>query len=340
MTPSASPAPKLPLWIFLLTDAALLVAAAYLAQHAPRPLPTPTILVVAALVLAGALAALVPLVARYERLKNEALDDRQRALEALARTLTASAEQISIATAGLNDIAELTRKNLKQAEQLPAALGEKVNALANRLAGTEADTLDALEKELAALRASEGARLAATSDKIFAAATQLGSLATATQQHLTAARESLSQLGSASAQHFAELDSATTAAIAKAQAAAADSLQSAHARAMTALDEKVAAGLDAIDTKLTQLTARLAAQVDTAAITFDAKLAALATAAANLVTASNPPFPLAAPTAEEPVRRPRKPRRDDPPAAEIPPPPEPAAPAEPVPAPEPTAAQS
>jgi hypothetical protein len=138
---SSDPASKnLPLWIFFFVDAVLTAAAIYIAHHAPKPLSTQAIFTVTALVLGGALIALVPLVARYEREKNETLDDRQRALEALARTLTTAAEQISIATAGLNDIADLTQKNLKKAEQLPAHLQEKIAELTSRLAASEAET--------------------------------------------------------------------------------------------------------------------------------------------------------------------------------------------------------
>jgi hypothetical protein len=128
MKSHASSSAKLPLWIFFVTDAALLGAAAFLATRAARPLSGETVFLITALVLAGALVALVPLVARYERIKNETLDDRQRALETLARTLTAAAEQISIATAGLDEITGLTQKNLKKTEQLTAAFTASATA--------------------------------------------------------------------------------------------------------------------------------------------------------------------------------------------------------------------
>ena len=86
MKSHASSSAKLPLWIFFVSDAALLGAAAFLATRAARPLNGETVFLITALVLAGALVALVPLVARYERIKNETLDDRQRALETLARS--------------------------------------------------------------------------------------------------------------------------------------------------------------------------------------------------------------------------------------------------------------
>ena len=301
---SSDPASKnLPLWIFFFVDAVLTAAAIYIAHHAPKPLSTQAIFTVTALVLGGALIALVPLVARYERDKNETLDDRQRALEALARTLTTAAEQISIATAGLNDIADLTQKNLKKAEQLPAQLQEKIAELTSRLAASEAETIDALEKELTSLRALESERLAATAEKINQTAAQLGQLTSSTHQNLATARESLARLGSASTQHFAELNTATTAAITRAQAAAAESLTTAHTRAAAAIDEKLAGNLGAIDSKLAQLTTQLGTQLESAATSIDTKLAALAASAAQLaIIAVTPPpaTPLPAPTVREP----------------------------------------
>ncbi len=335
MNSSVSPAQKLPLWIFLLADAAFVGAAAYLAHQAPRPLTPTTIFVVAALVLAGALAIVVPLVARYERQKNEALDDRQRALEALARTLTSSAEQISIATAGLHDVAELTQKNLKQFEQIPVKLQEKITGLTARLAASEGDMLDALEKELAALRAVESERLGAVADKIAKTAGDLAQLEASTRLQLASSREALAQLGAASARHFAELDTATTAAIAKAGTAAADSLTATHARLIRAFEEKLSAGLDVIDIKITLLTSRFGAQVAAADSALNGKLAAL-TAAANLPVIAAAPTPPAVDnaslTAEVSTPRPRRKFREEtpveaPPATnEAPPPSESSAP--------------
>jgi len=332
MNSSAPTANKLPPWIFYLLDAVLTAVAVYIAYQAPKPLSTQTIFVVTALVLGGALLLAGVLVARYEREKNEALDDRQRALEALARTLTTAAEQISIATAGLNDIADLTQKNLKKAEQLPAQLQEKVAELASRLVASEADTLDALENELASLRALESERLAATAEKINQTVTQLGQLAVTTHLNLTAARESLAHLGANAAQHFAELDTATTAAIAKAQTAAAESLAGAHSRATAAIEEKLTASLGTIDAKLARLTTQLGTQVDSAATTLDTKLAALLAASRSEFIREPAPTPAAAaplppdeptageapsaPAVSESPKRTRKSRREEPAPAE------------------------
>ena len=104
MTPS-DPSPKPPTWLLIAIDVVLLGVAAVVAANAPKPLSNTVIFLVIACALVGALIVFVPLVAHYERVKNEALDDRQRALEALSRTISSSAEQISIAATGLHDIA-------------------------------------------------------------------------------------------------------------------------------------------------------------------------------------------------------------------------------------------
>ena len=178
MKSHASSSAKLPLWIFFVSDAALLGAAAFLATRAARPLNGETVFLITALVLAGALVALVPLVARYERIKNETLDDRQRALETLARTLTAAAEQISIATAGIDEITGLTQKNLKKTEQLTAAFTASATGTP---AAAKPDT-----------RSHE--QLSAAAEQLTQAAARLTQLESTTRQQLEATRETLAQI--------------------------------------------------------------------------------------------------------------------------------------------------
>src|SRR6185295_11083360 len=125
MTPS-SPTPQLPRWIFFVSYAVLLFTAWIIGQQSARPLSSTAVFAIVACVIGGAIIATIPIVAHYERKKNEALDDRQRALEVLAHTIAASAEQIGIAAQGLHEIAELAQKNLRLAEQLPARLQEKI----------------------------------------------------------------------------------------------------------------------------------------------------------------------------------------------------------------------
>lgn len=66
-------------------------------------------LAIASCVAAGAVLAVIPFLAEYAR-KQEESPGMRDALEALASTTAAAAEQISIAASGLHTIAELGEK--------------------------------------------------------------------------------------------------------------------------------------------------------------------------------------------------------------------------------------
>jgi Na+-transporting NADH:ubiquinone oxidoreductase subunit NqrC len=203
-TPST---PRLPLWIFFVTDVVLLGTAWLIASRTAGPLSPTAVFAVVACVIVGAIVGTVPLVIHYERQKNEALDDRQRALEALALTISTAAEQISIAASGLHEIAELAQKNLRQAEQLPPRLQEKITEFQALLTNAQEDEREELKKEVARLRVSESDRLEATADKVDHAVTELAKLEVAAQKHLAAAQAAFSHASEA-------LATATTAAVA------------------------------------------------------------------------------------------------------------------------------
>ena len=205
------PNPPLPKWIFFLTDVVLLGAAWYIASRSAGPLSATAVFSIVACVIAGAIIGTIPLVIHYEREKNETLDDRQRALEALARTVATSAEQISIAAQGLHEIAELAQRNLRNAEQLPGTLEAKITEFSALLANAQADEREELKKELALLRASESDRLEAIADKVDHAAAELTKLEAAAQKHLSAAQAALARAPEA-------LAAATTAALAEIEA--------------------------------------------------------------------------------------------------------------------------
>ena len=205
------PNPPLPKWIFFLTDAVLLGAAWYIASRSPGPLSATSVFAITACVIAGAIIGTIPLVIHYEREKNETLDDRQRALEALARTVATSAEQISIAASGLHEIAELAQRNLRKAEQLPATLETKIGEFQSLLANAQADEREELKKELAQVRASESDRLEAIADKVDHAAAELTKLEAAASKHLAAAQAAIARapeaLAAATTAALAEIDS-------------------------------------------------------------------------------------------------------------------------------------
>ena len=316
MTPS-DPSPKPPTWLLIAIDLVLLGVAAAVAANAPKPLSNTVIFVVIACAIVGALIVFYPIVAHYERVKNEALDDRQRALEALARTLTSSAEQISIAANGLHEVAELAQKNLRQAEHLPQKLHERIAEFEARLAATQDAEKDELEKELVALRTSESERLDAVSDKISKSAADWAKLEISTQKNLAASRETIERAATDAVAHLtASLPAALNAATAAASAAASQSISAATAQAERSLADLQSAAAAkheaalaaaqthaaaALDERITALTASLATATSDALAKIDATLATGATRLETAVTEAVKSIPVAPSVAPAPL---------------------------------------
>ena len=198
--------PRISKWFFLLSDALLIAVAALIANRSHTPYSNGVIFAIVGCIATGALITAAAFVADYTRKQDEALDDRQRALEALARTVSQSAEQISIAASGLHEIAELTQKNLRHAEKLPHLLQDKIAEFQAQLANVNDTEKEELEKELVALRTSESERLDSVSDKIAKSTADLTKLEAATQKHLAAAAEALTKAHTQADATLAALD--------------------------------------------------------------------------------------------------------------------------------------
>jgi hypothetical protein len=195
--------PRMPKWPFLAGDALLLGLALAIGFYSHNPFAGKPLILIVACVALGAVLGTWPFIADYESKRNEALDERQRGLEALAHTVTSSAEQISIAAQSLPGIAETAAKNLKLAEQLPARLQEKMGEIKQRLA--EASVA---KKESSASEQAESERLATTADHIRQAVTELAKFEAAAQKNLAAAGD---KLDAKATQIFKQLDAKITA---------------------------------------------------------------------------------------------------------------------------------
>ena len=274
--------PKLSKWFFLLSDALLLAVAAFIATRSARPLSLPVVLSIVGCVAIGAVITALAFIADYTRAQDEALDDRQRALESLARTVASSAEQISIAAGGLHGIADLALKNLRHAEQLPHKLQEKIAEFQAQLANANDADKEELEKELVALRTTESERLESISDKLAKSTAEWAKLEAATQKHLAAAAE----------------------AIAQAQTGALAALDGKFASSLSALDAKLAACTELVDRALNAAAKPIPPAVDyPPAADAPAPAAGSSPAGVELTTA-------------HPPKRPRKPRSEEPAAEE------------------------
>jgi uncharacterized protein YoxC len=134
-----SDTPRLPKWVFFLGWAALLTTAWLIWDNAAHPT---TGLALVSIVICVALAAVIiaiPYVSDYAHRQDEALDNRQRSLQALSVTVAAAAEQVSIAATGLQGIAEAAQENYSKSERLSKQIQEKMADLDGRLAGAKRD---------------------------------------------------------------------------------------------------------------------------------------------------------------------------------------------------------
>ncbi len=187
--------PRMPKWPFLAGDALLLGLALAIGCYAHNAFAGKPLILIVACVALGAVLATWPFIADYERKQNEALDERQRGLEALAHTITSSAEQISIAAQSLPGMAEAVTKSLKSVEQLPARFQEKMGEVKQRLAEVSDARKDA--------SAAGNERLATTADHIRQAVTELAKFEAAAQKNLAAAGD---KLDAKAAEIFKQLD--------------------------------------------------------------------------------------------------------------------------------------
>ena len=327
-----SDTPRLPKWIFLVSDAVLIAAAWFITANNTGHLVGWPLLAVFGLFVIGVALAVIPYLADYVREQAEALHERQNALEALSRTVATSAEQISIAANGLHELLELSHRNLKQAEQLPHKLQEKIAEFQQLLATANDEEKEELERELATLRSSDSERLEATAEKVHKAAADWAKLEAATAKHLSATNEELAKLAGAAEAGAGKLTQAAETAVAKASAETARALAAAYTGGANAIDNKLAASLAEIDAKLAKSAGQLTVRATDAAALFDAKLAALEAAIARLESTTAQAgtagiAPAATETAETvtvgepatatsveapPPKRARKPRREEP----------------------------
>ncbi|MEY2880190.1 MAG: hypothetical protein RLZZ15_2570 [Verrucomicrobiota bacterium] len=304
------PTPKLPKLPFLLGDAALLVTAALIAHSAANPFAGGALVAIVGCVVAAGVLGVVPFLVDYATAQDDLLDERQRALEALARTVTTSAEQLAIVARGCHEIAELAQKNLRHADQLPHKLQEKIAEFQAQLAiATDAEK-EELEKELIALRTSESERLESISDKIFKATAEWAKLEAAAQARLAAAQAGVGAAETQAADALAKQRAQTAAALAQqhADAAAAftqqraqiTALTDAHTAATAALGAKLAAFEQAMlnaDVRFGvagEAAGKNAAATAVTLALLDAKLFEL-DAAMKALAAPPPPAPVPAP---------------------------------------------
>jgi hypothetical protein len=295
--------PKLPKLPFIIGDVVLLGAAWYIASREAGPLGVQAMAAVTACVILAAIIGAIPFLTDYARKQDESLDERQRGLEALARTINTAAEQISIAANGLNELTDLTHKNLKHAEQLPHKLQDKIAEFNAQLDNARENDREELEKELAELRSSDTDRLQAVADKVHKTIGELSRLETTTTQDFNARAEHVQKAQAA----FTKSQDEAVAALRQAYIALTSDLAAAQSRAVAEIDRKLA-----------ERTATAISAIESAGMSLpagpkyfvDAPVANTPPAGNETSAPANTPTDAASDVAAPP-RRPRKSRREE-----------------------------
>jgi hypothetical protein len=242
---------------FIIADLVLLATAALVGWQAPAPLGTAALAAISLCVAVGAVVLLYPFVVNHARRQDEALQDRADQIEALTRSVSTSAEQISIAVASLPAIAENSARQIKAAEQLPAALEAQLAGLQDRLS-TEADEentalrrelatlreeLSSLREELSSVRAAESTALSAARTELARATVDLARVEKLVTERASSLDQALAQLPRLAdvIEHKAgealhRESAATLTAVRTALAEAGAALQASHAESQVTLE--------------------------------------------------------------------------------------------------------
>jgi hypothetical protein len=140
-------------------------------------------------------------------------------MELQVKRLHAAAESLTRAAAQIKSVEEAVHKSAHAAETLPYRMQEKLAEFNEALAEKENSDHEALEQEVADLRAADSAQLKAAAEKIQKAVTDWTALEVATRKQLTAAEAALAKIHAASADaasaYEAKLKAATDALDAK-----------------------------------------------------------------------------------------------------------------------------
>jgi len=202
-------APKLPKLPFIAGDLVLLATAAFIGWRAASPIGPGPLLAITICVVGGSALAVIPFLANYAKRQDAELTERQNQIAALARTTAESAEQISIAAAGISGIAEASAQNLKVLEQFPSQLQARIDGLTAKIpsappvVSTPAPTID---------RSDDIARLEAAAEKITRTLAKLETASKAKSDAVASAEKDLAAAtGRITAQIEALLAAATTA---------------------------------------------------------------------------------------------------------------------------------
>jgi hypothetical protein len=186
--------PRLNPFPFIVADGVLLVAAALIGWFTPAPINPAALVAIALCVVTGAIVLLYPFVVNHAHRQDELLQARSEQIEALARTLSASAEQVGIAVSNLPAIAENSARLLGMAERLPASLEERLLSSRPEAAAGEGEELRVLRGEMAVLRSDQAEKISVALEGVTRAAVDLARLEALVSRHSVALEQVVAQI--------------------------------------------------------------------------------------------------------------------------------------------------
>ncbi len=235
---------KLNPWPFIAIDALLLGSAYLIGSRYPAPMPEAPLFVVGGLVFTGAVLAAVPFVVNHTRRQEAALDERQQQIAALAKTTSESAEQLSIALAGLHAVTEQAHRAVKVADALPHKLQEKIHEFKQQLNEVSVTENEALSQEVNTLRSSETERLEGMVATVRKLCSEIARLEAATRKNINDVSASLAEFGTTLSQRANEAAESVARARAEAEAALV-ATQTSTVQAFEASLQRVLSSLEA-----------------------------------------------------------------------------------------------
>ena len=277
MSSPDEPTPLSP-WPFLFADALALGTAFFIGSQAHSPYAPATVIAIGGLVATGAAVTALPFVINHARKQDALLAERQREIAALAQSVGACTEQLSIAAGSLHAIADNAVKSVKQAELLPTKLQEKIHEFKEQLNEVSATENEALSQEVNALRSAETERIESVVTTVRKLSGEFARLEAASRKHVSDLSDALSRFTKSAEQAAVE----ATTSIAALRAGSEKSLSDAQNSAVRAIEDSVRRGLAEFDTKLALFSGRLAAQLEHAS-----SLLPAATASAPVLPSPN-----------------------------------------------------
>ncbi|HTL69082.1 MAG TPA: hypothetical protein VL200_15560 [Lacunisphaera sp.] len=209
------PAPRLNKLPFFLTATGCVIVVLLIGLFAPNKFSPLPFLTSVGFLIVSITAIMIPILIDYAADSAEYVQQERARVADQVQRLHAAAESLARAAAQIKSVEEAVHKTAHTAENLPYRMQEKLAEFNEALAGKEENDREALEQELAELRAANSEQLKAVADKIQKAAADWSALEAAARKHLAAAQDAAAKVQAAGQDGAAKFETRLADALAK-----------------------------------------------------------------------------------------------------------------------------